>query len=181
MRFLRWTWLNMEGMGSPLQDCGKVKRSGLYSCRLLGDEGQSVSRAFCLPPRRLLQRAQNLVEAVRPLRFKLSLKLLQAGHNVASVDLGERMRRGLWDAATQATVEGYCLEVHPHLPLYRQWFPLSPVSTGYWKRNSQAKLRCSLGTVALVDDLVLLSAKWPLYHPRSDWVGQWFPPGPLAL
>lgn len=60
-------------------------------------------------------------------------------------------------------MEGYCLEVHPYLPLYRRWFPLSPVSMGYWKWNSQAKLKHSLGTVALVDDLVLLSAKWPLY------------------
>lgn len=79
----------MEGMGSPFEDPGKVKRSGLYSCRLLGDEGQSISRAFCLSPWRPLQRAPNLVEAVRPRRFKLSLKLLQEPHNVASVDLGE--------------------------------------------------------------------------------------------
>lgn len=86
----------MEGMGSPFEDPGEVKRSGLYSCRLLGDEGQSISRAFCLPPRRPLQRAPNLAGAVRPRRFKLSLKLLQAGHDVASVDLGERMRQGLW-------------------------------------------------------------------------------------
>lgn len=88
------------GHGQPI--------TGLYSCQLLGDEGQSISRAFCLPPRRLLQRSPNLVEAVRPLRFKLSLKLIQEGHDVASVDLGERMRQGLWDAAPQATVEGYC-------------------------------------------------------------------------
>ena len=123
----------MEGMGSPFEDPVKVKRSGLYSCRLLGDEGQSISRAFCLPPRRLLQRAPNLSEAVRPLRFKLSLKLLQADHDVASVNLGERMRRGLWDAATQVTVEGYCSPA-PSFVQTVAWpevFPLSPVSTGY--------------------------------------------------
>lgn len=123
----------MEGMGSPLQDPGKVKSSGLYRCRLLGDEGQSILRAFCLPPRRLLQRAPNLVEAVRPLRFKLSLKLLQAGHDVASVDMGERMRRGLWDAATQATVEGYCSPASSSVQTvaWPEVFPLSPVSTSY--------------------------------------------------
>lgn len=75
-----------------------------------------------MPPRRLLQRAPNLIETVRPLRFKLSLKLLQAGHDVASVDLGERMRRGLWDAATQATV---------HTVAWPEVFLLSPVCMGY--------------------------------------------------